>query len=77
MLSHIFKRKRETFGTRRSKQDIFVASLHPVTAAYEMTRVAESPVLLNQFLVHLQVTISEQGLLTVLLINPGKPSAFS
>lgn len=46
-------------------------------AACEMTRMAGSPALLKQTLVHLQVTIGEQGLLTVLLINPGRPSTFS
>lgn len=38
---------------------------------------AASPALLKKSLVHLQVTIGEQGLLTVLLINPGRPSTFS
>lgn len=38
---------------------------------------AGSPALLKKSLVHLQVTIGEQGLLTVLLINPGRPSVFS
>lgn len=52
-------------------------SLHPVTAACEMTKMAGSPALLKQTLVHLQVTIGEQGLLTVLLINPGRLSTFS
>lgn len=38
---------------------------------------AGSPALLKQSLAHLQVTIGEQGLLTMLLINPGRPSTFS
>lgn len=38
---------------------------------------AGSPASLKPSLVCLQVTTGEQGLLIVLLINPGRPSAFS
>lgn len=76
-LSYIFKRSRKAFSTSRSRRNSFVDSLHPVIAAYDTPRMAGSPAALKQSLVHLQVTIGEQGLRTVLLINPGGTSTFS
>lgn len=75
--SCIQKKEKKAFCTNRLRQNIFVDSLHPIIVVYEMTSMAGSPASLPKSLVQLQVTIGEQGLLTVLLINPGRSVMFS